>query len=164
MKLCVTYSLTFAVLSLLAGCHTEAVVSDAIEARPNILLIVADDLGYTDLASYGGEINTPNMTALSNEGISFTSFYSGPTCSPASSMMLTGVDSHRTGFGTMNGDWADNQLGLRGYEGHLNDDVLIPKSLSAEDWDKPLDEAISTVSSVPIKPVETESFPGLAGG
>jgi arylsulfatase len=130
MKLCITYVLIFVVFTLITGCYTEADISDAIETRPNILLIVADDLGYTDLTSYGGEINTPYLTELSKKGMSFTSFYSGPTCSPARSMMLTGVDSHRTGFGTMHGDWADNQLGLRGYEGHLNHDVVtFPKLL-----------------------------------
>jgi len=115
----------------LLGCFNQEDKVDNQEARPNILLIVADDLGYTDLANYGGEINTPNLTALSKDGTSFTSFYSGPTCSPARSMMLTGVDSHRAGFGTMNGDCADNQLGLRGYEGHLNNDVVtFPKLLA----------------------------------
>lgn len=129
------YILCFTWIFYIVGCIHNDDQNHVEEGRPNILLIVADDLGFTDLASYGGEINTPNLTALAKEGISFSSFYSGPTCSPARSMMLTGVDSHRTGFGTMHGDWADNQLGLRGYEGHLNHDVVtFPKLLEDEGY------------------------------
>lgn len=97
---------------------------------PNILLIVADDLGFTDLGCYGSEIKTPNIDALARESTCFTSFYTGPTCSPSRGMLLTGVDAHRNGFGTMIDDWADNQLGLSGYEGYLNLDVVsFPKLL-----------------------------------
>src|SRR5690606_9203585 len=56
--------------------------------RPNILLIVADDLGYTDLGVYGGEIGTPNLDALARQGVMFTNFYSAPTCSPTRAMLL----------------------------------------------------------------------------
>lgn len=94
------------------------------QSRPNILLIVADDLGYTDLGSFGSEIKTPNLDALAFEGIRNTAFYTAPTCSPTRAMLLSGVDNHRNGYGTMEGDWAENQVGLRGYEGHLNFDVV----------------------------------------
>ncbi len=98
--------------------------------QPNILLIVADDLGYTDLGCYGSEIKTPHIDALAQESVRLTSFYTGPTCSPTRAMLLTGVDAHINGFGTMDGDWSDNQLGLRGYEGYLNFDVVtFPKLL-----------------------------------
>jgi len=52
-------------------------------APPNILLVVADDLGYSDLGAYGGEIATPNLDALAREGVVFTQFYAAPTCSPS---------------------------------------------------------------------------------
>lgn len=91
---------------------------------PNILLIVADDLGFTDLGCYGSEIRTPNLDLLASTGIRNTAFYTAPTCSPTRSMLLTGVDNHRTGYGTMEGDWAANQRGVRGYEGYLNFDVV----------------------------------------
>ena len=98
--------------------------------KPNILLVVADDLGYTDLGSFGGEIRTPNLDALAVEGIRNTAFYTAPTCSPTRAMLLSGVDNHRNGYGTMEGDWAENQKGVRGYEGHLNFDVVtFPKLL-----------------------------------
>jgi arylsulfatase len=99
-------------------------------SRPNIILIVADDLGFTDLGCFGSEIKTPNLDALAYSGIRNNSFYTAPTCSPTRAMLLSGVDNHRNGYGTMEGDWAENQIGLRGYEGHLNFDVVaFPKLL-----------------------------------
>ena len=88
------------------------------------MLIVADDLGFTDLGCYGSEIKTPNIDALAQQSVRLTSFYTGPTCSPTRGMLLSGVDAHKNGYGTMVDDWSDNQLGLRGYEGHLNFDVV----------------------------------------
>ncbi|MEE8595159.1 MAG: sulfatase-like hydrolase/transferase, partial [Gemmatimonadota bacterium] len=90
------------------------------EGRPNILIIVADDLGYTDLGVYGGEIGTPNLDALAGSGVLFTHFYSSPTCSPTRAMLLTGTDHHLAGLGTMAGDHTPNQQGQPGYEGYLN--------------------------------------------
>ena len=114
---------------ILWGCGTDN-SSKITPRKPNILLIVADDLGYTDLGSFGGEIRTPNLDALAAEGIRNTAFYTAPTCSPTRAMLLSGVDNHRNGYGTMEGDWAENQKGVRGYEGHLNYDVVtFPKLL-----------------------------------
>jgi len=97
---------------------------------PNIILIVADDLGFTDLGSFGSEIRTPHLDALATSGIRNQAFYTLPTCSPTRAMLLSGVDNHRNGYGTMEGDWAENQIGLRGYEGYLNFDVVtFPKLL-----------------------------------
>ena len=90
----------------------------------NILLIVADDLGYTDLGCYGSEIRTPHIDALASRGLRNTSFCTAPTCSPSRAMLLTGTTAHLSGLGTMAGDWADNQKGKNGYEGHLNFDVV----------------------------------------
>lgn len=112
------------------SCDTETQDTSAIPKRPNILLVVADDLGFTDLGCYGSEIRTPNIDALANRSTRFTSFCTGPTCSPTRAMLLTGVDAHLNGYGTMEDDWADNQKGLRGYEGYLNFDVVtFPKLL-----------------------------------
>lgn len=110
------------------GCENPS--DESKENPPNILLIIADDLGYTDLGCYGSEIRTPNIDQLAQNGIRNTSFCTAPTCSPARAMLLSGVVSHRNGYGTMEGDWADNQRGVRGYEGHLNFDVVaFPKLL-----------------------------------
>lgn len=116
-------------LVLLVGCKDEQYVQAA-APKPNILLILADDLGFTDLGCYGGEILTPNLDKLASIGIRNTAFYVAPTCSPTRAMLLSGVDTHRNGYGTMEGDWAQNQIGLRGYEGYLNFDVVaFPKLL-----------------------------------
>jgi len=91
--------------------------------RPNVLLVVADDLGWTDIGSYGGEINTPNLDALARQGVLFTDFHVSVSCSPTRSMLLSGNDNHVAGLGTMAEMLAENQLGQPGYEGHLNDRV-----------------------------------------
>lgn len=112
------------------SCKNEPTSAPPSSTPPNILLIIADDLGYTDLGCYGSEIRTPNIDALTQTGIRTTSFCTAPTCSPTRGMLLSGVVTHRNGYGTMEGDWADNQKGVRGYEGHLNFDVVaFPKLL-----------------------------------
>jgi arylsulfatase len=99
------------------------------DRRPNILLIVADDAGFADLGSFGGEIETPNLDALAAVGVRFTDFHVGPTCSPSRSMLLSGVDSHLTGLGNMAEFMAPNQKGVPGYEGYLNDRVVAVSEL-----------------------------------
>lgn len=89
-------------------------------SRLNFLLIVADDLGYSDLGSFGGEIETPNLDHLARAGLRFSSFYTTPTCSPTRAMLLTGVDSHKAGMGNMAEDVAPNQAGQDEYLGYLN--------------------------------------------
>lgn len=117
------------VILLLNGCSQDAdqsVVSNNThntQGRPNILLIVADDLGYSDIGSYGSEISTPTLDKLAAEGMSFTQFYSGPTCSVTRSMIMSGMDSHIAGLGNMAETVADNQMNQPGYEGHLSSNV-----------------------------------------
>lgn len=101
----------------------------AAEARPNILLIVVDDMGYSDVGAFGGEIETPNIDALARSGIRMTNFYVGPTCSPTRSMLMTGNDHHVAGLGNMSEAMTPNQAGQPGYEGHLNDRVISVASL-----------------------------------
>jgi len=116
------------------GCR-EKTSEDIAQIRPNIVLILADDLGFTDLGCFGSEIRTPNLDQLAMSGIRNTAFYTAPTCSPTRAMLLSGVDNHRNGYGTMEGDWAPNQLGVRGYEGYLNFDVVtFPKLLQANGY------------------------------
>src|ERR1700712_3660088 len=67
--------------------------------KPNILLIVADDLGYTDLGCYGGNIKTPNIDELAKKGLLFTHFHTPPLCAPTRSMILSGNDNHVAGMG-----------------------------------------------------------------
>ena len=94
------------------------------DPRPNILLIIADDLGYSDLGVFGGEISTPNLDALAGAGRMLTNFHVAPTCSPTRAMLMSGADAHRAGLGTMNGLWSEEQKGKPGYEGFLNKDIV----------------------------------------
>lgn len=96
----------------------------ATDERPNILLIVADDLGYTDIGSFGSEIDTPNLDALAQQGIRFTEFHTSVSCSPTRSMLLSGTDNHLAGLGNMGERLTSEQKGKPGYEGFLNDRVV----------------------------------------
>lgn len=96
----------------------------AADHRPNILLVVADDMGWTDLGSFGSEIQTPNLDRLAKQGVKFTDFHVSVSCSPTRSMLLSGNDNHVAGLGTMSELLTKNQRGQPGYEGHLNDRVV----------------------------------------
>ncbi len=92
--------------------------------RPNILLIVADDLGYTDIGPFGAEIATPNLDKLASTGVKMTSFYASPFCSPTRAMLMSGSDNHLVGFGDMAELITPEQKGKPGYEGNLNERVV----------------------------------------
>ncbi len=96
----------------------------AADARPNIVLIVADDMGYADMGMFGGEIRTPNLDTLARQGVRFTNFYTSATCSPSRAMLLSGTDNHIAGLGNMDEVLAPNQKGIPGYEGILNHRVV----------------------------------------
>ncbi|AOY00760.1 arylsulfatase [Jeongeupia sp. USM3] len=122
------------------------------DARPNIIVILADDLGYSDLGAFGGEISTPNLDALAGEGRLLTDFHSAATCSPTRSMLMSGTTHHLAGLGTMAEALAPHQQGKPGYEGYLNDNSLSVASLlkdagyhtyMAGKWHLGLDEAHS---------------------
>ena len=99
------------------------------QERPNIVLIVIDDMGYSDIGAFGGEIATPSIDALAEAGIRMTNFYVGPTCSPTRSMLMSGNDNHVAGLGNMNEAMTPNQVGQPGYEGYLNNRVVSVASL-----------------------------------
>jgi hypothetical protein len=90
--------------------NAQDTTQSSLKNRPNILLIVADDLGYSDLGSYGGEINTPVLDTLAQQGVRYTDFYVSPTCSVTRSMLLSGTDNHIAGLGNM----GERQTWLRG--------------------------------------------------
>jgi len=118
------------VTSMTVGLLFMASCAFAEEPRPNILLIVADDAGYADIGSFGGEIQTPNLDALASVGVRFTQFGVSATCSPSRSMLLSGTDNHQAGLGNMAEFMAPNQKGKVGYEGHLSDRIApIPMLL-----------------------------------
>jgi arylsulfatase A-like enzyme len=83
--------------------------------KPNIIVILNDDMGYSDIGCYGGEVNTPHLDGLAREGIRFSQFYNSPRCSPTRASLLTGLHPHQTGVGIL----TENQL-PDGYPGDMN--------------------------------------------
>ncbi len=100
-----------------------AQVAAAPAKRPNILYIMADDLGYSDIGAFGGEIETPNLDALAGAGRLLTNHHTGTVCAITRAMLISGTDHHLVGEGTM-GAPRDERRGLPGYEGYLNDSSL----------------------------------------
>jgi arylsulfatase len=99
---------------------TDAAAPAAAARRPNILFILADDLGYSDLSVFGSEIPTPNLDTLARNGMLLTDFYAGMTCSPTRAMLMSGTDHHLAGMGVQGRPNRDDQRGQPGYEGYLN--------------------------------------------
>jgi arylsulfatase A-like enzyme len=97
--------------------------------RPNIVFILADDLGYTDIASYGSEVHTPSLSALAEQGLSFTNYHTAANCAPARAMLLTGVDSHLAGVPNIPEMLAPQQRVHANYQGVLGDDVVTLATL-----------------------------------
>ncbi len=92
--------------------------------QANILFIMADDLGYSDLGAFGGEIHTPNIDALTKEGRILTDYHTAPTCSPTRSQLISGTDHHLAGIGAMAELTPKHLAGQPGYEGYLNERSL----------------------------------------
>jgi arylsulfatase len=93
--------------------------------KPNIVLILNDDMGYSDIGCYGGEIETPNLDRLAADGLRFTQFYNTARCSPSRASLLTGLHPHQTGIGVLTYDF-----GPEGYAGNLSEQcVTIPEAL-----------------------------------
>lgn len=116
-------TLAISVLVALSVGHAQSAEGSA-KGRPNILVILADDLGFSDIGAFGGEIDTPNLDGIAREGVRLTDFHSGATCSPTRSMLLSGVDHHVAGIGSMAELTVEEQRGKPGYEGYLNDRVV----------------------------------------
>lgn len=107
-----------AALLLLTACKNSIELTE--EGRPNIIVIMADDMGYSDLSSYGGEIETPNIDDLANKGLKFTQFYNAGRCVPSRASLLTGLYAHKTGLGYMTAQ----DYGEPGYRADLNNECV----------------------------------------
>ena len=101
--------------ALAAGPRRLAAAGERRPGRPNIIVILVDDMGFSDIGCYGGEIATPHLDHLAARGIRFTQFYNTGRCCPTRASLLTGLYSHQAGVGHMTAD-----SGLPGYVGHLN--------------------------------------------
>ena len=109
-----------AISLLLVSLRTPAVqVAVQRAARPNIIVIMSDDMGYSDLGCYGGEMKTPNLDALAKNGLRFTQFYNTARCCPTRASLLTGLYPHQAGIGHMVED-----RGHDGYRGDLNEQCV----------------------------------------
>lgn len=114
----------------LTGCSSRFIKGAATGRRPNILLIMADDMGFSDIGCYGGEIHTPNLDRLAGGGLRFTQFYNTARCCPTRASLMTGLYPHQAGVGHMMSD-----LGYDGYRGDLNDHcVTIAEVLKANGY------------------------------
>ncbi|MGE7776128.1 arylsulfatase [Chitinophaga sp. NPDC101104] len=96
-------------LALLPAAHPQS------PRRPNIILIMVDDMGYSDIGPYGSEIHTPNLDRLAREGLKLREFYNNSICAPTRASLMTGQYNHRAGIG-----YFDVNLGLPAYQGYLN--------------------------------------------
>ena len=123
------------VLIILFSCYISKQTDQSNELdaqiKPNILLIVADDMGYTDLGCFGSEISTPNIDALAKEGVTFTNFHTAPMCAPCRASILTGANNHLAGVGCQ----FHRIDSLWGYEGYLSKRLkTIPESLKEANY------------------------------
>ena len=119
LKIYITVFLSLA-LSSTPGWTQDSRSSGTQKAKPpNIVIILADDLGFADTGMFGSEIETPNIDKLAEEGIRFTNFYTNPMCTPTRVTLMSGVDHHVAGAGTMSILTAPNQIGKPGYESWL---------------------------------------------
>ena len=122
-------------ISMLMSIGAPVLVSAQQSDRPNIVLILADDLGYTDISSFGSEISTPNIARLASQGLSFTNYHTAGSCAPARAMLLTGVDSHRNGVPNIPEALSEEHLAYEHYQGVLSDKVVtLANVLQANDY------------------------------
>ena len=99
--------------------------------QPNVVLILVDDMGFSDIGAYGGEIDTPNLDRLARDGVRFSQFYNTARCSPSRASLLTGLHPHQTGIGVLTNDDSP-----RGYPGTINRRcVTIAEVLKAAGYD-----------------------------
>ena len=118
--------------------------------KPNVVLILNDDMGYSDIGCYGGEIETPNLDRLAANGLRFSQFYNTARCSPSRASLLTGLHPHQTGVGILTYD-----SGPEGYAGNLNQRcVTIPQALKANGYRTYMSGKWHVASSL-TKPTDT---------
>ncbi len=151
-------------------------MADSETSRPNIIVVLVDDLGFSDIGCYGSEIKTPNIDALAANGLRFTQMYNAAKCCPSRAALLTGINPHQAGIGHM----TDN-YGSPNYQGYLNNncatlaEMLGPagyRTLMSGKWHVGADYEDPDISSWPVgdpeHPVPTQRgfdrFFGLLGG
>ena len=133
--LCLALISNLLIASALASNALTAQITDPVRDQsgkndpPNVVLILADDLGFSDIASYGSEINTPSLSALAELGVSFTNYHTAANCAPARAMLLTGVDAHLAGVPNIPEMLAPEQQQTAHYQGVLGRNVVTVATL-----------------------------------
>ena len=120
---------TSLVLSASVATTGLALAENNLAQRPNVLVILADDLGYTDLSAYGSEIHTPNIDRLADQGMKFSNYHTSPNCAPSRAMLLTGVDSHLAGVPNIPESLPPELSSIENYHGVLSPNVATVASL-----------------------------------
>ena len=110
-------------------CSLAVAAALSADERPNIIVIVLDDLGYSDIGAFGSEIDTPNLDALAQAGLQLTNFHSGVSCAPTRAMLLSGTDNHLAGLGWQGSNVPEAASGKPGYEVYLNERVVALPTL-----------------------------------
>lgn len=121
--------LTRGLIALLLTILCSMQVTGALAARPNIVLVLADDLGFSDIAPFGSEIETPTLTALAASGVRFSNYHTAASCAATRGMLLTGVDSHRNGVPNLPETIPPEQRAHPNYRGTLGHNVVTVASL-----------------------------------
>lgn len=133
--LLVIYALLAVVPSLVRAQADSPVAGKQADQRPNIVIILVDDMGFSDIGCYGGEIETPNIDALASGGLRYTQFYNSGRCCPTRASLMTGLHPHQVGIGHMT-EPPERTLGFTGaYQGFLNDNTTtIPAVLKGSGY------------------------------
>lgn len=130
MQLTISRLIFYLFLTLFVSCRQIA-QEEASSKKPNIILIMADDMGFSDLGFMGSGIETPNIDWLSSQGLTFNHFYNTGRCCPTRASLLTGLYAHNTGLGWM----TVSNLGEPGYTGDMNDQsITIAQALKQVDY------------------------------
>jgi len=128
--------ISFALIAFACACFSIQAADAPVEPRrPNILLIVADDLGYADLGAYGSDIDTPNIDRLAAQGIVFSQFHTAPMCSPTRAMLLSGNNNHVAGVASQGSNGLAG-VPVTGYDASLSDRIVpFPHLLQESGYD-----------------------------
>ncbi|MEC7077411.1 MAG: sulfatase-like hydrolase/transferase, partial [Pseudomonadota bacterium] len=128
-NLALLLGLLITIATVTAATNESAKTTTPPSARPNIVLLLADDLGFSDLASYGSEINTPSLDALANQGVRFSNFHVAANCAPTRAMLMSGVNNHRAGVGNIIEMIPDEFRDSPSYQGTLSKNVVTVATL-----------------------------------
>ena len=120
---------TLVLLALVTILSIESLAAGDAVRRPNIVFLLADDLGYTDIAPYGSEVNTPTLASLAEQGTRFSNFHTAANCAPSRAMLLTGVSNHLAGVPNIPEMLAPEQKVFDNYQGVLGDNVVTIATL-----------------------------------